>query len=99
MQITVWTTAQCNLKCSYCYENKNNVTERKSRILDEEKTIAYVISRMTSNNVILFHGGEPLLNFPFIQSATEAILKNDDKCRFGFTTNGKIWTDEIENWY
>lgn len=99
MQITVWTTAQCNLKCSYCYENKNDMAEKRMPILDEEKTVEYVISKLASDNVILFHGGEPLLNFPFIRRMTEAVLRKDDKCRFGLTTNGTIWTEEMEEFF
>lgn len=97
MLITVWVTNQCNLQCRYCYENKNNNIKRCMNIENEDDVIRYIVNNLEKENVIIYHGGEPLLNWEFIKKATKEIKKFDPKCRFGLTTNGTIWNQEIES--
>lgn len=99
MQMTVWTTTECNMKCSYCYERKGNMGNNINKMMDEKNIINYLITHLTDNNLILFHGGEPLLNFAFIKKATKEVTAVDKNCKFGLTTNGTIWSDEIEEFF
>ncbi|SFE91154.1 radical SAM/SPASM domain-containing protein [Peptostreptococcus sp. D1] len=106
MNFTVVVTDDCNLRCSYCYEkNKKyyymteetaikiveyvyNAIERRVRLYPEE--IKY-------RNTVVFHGGEPLLNFKVIKCITEGLQKFDYKFRYEMTTNGTIYSDEISS--
>lgn len=66
-------------------------------IENEDDVIRYIVNNLEKENVIIYHGGEPLLNWEFIKKATKEIKKFDPKCRFGLTTNGTIWNQEIES--
>lgn len=103
-QILFEVTESCNLNCQYCgygdlYWDHD---KRTNAFLDEKIAIAlltYLKSLWSSVNyfshnksvIISFYGGEPLLNFPFIQNIVEYVEKlNLKHIQFGFsiTTNG-----------
>lgn len=75
MCITIAVTDACNLNCSYCFEKHGNV------FLNEEciKLIGRLISGYKKQNnrvkriVIIWFGGEPILNLKFILEASEYI--------------------------
>ncbi len=100
-------TERCNLNCDYCFygNNYNQYDERHNHDLDTDNAKAildFLTLRWKSNlNVsrekeiyIGFYGGEPLLNFTFINSIVKYvnnISKNEKlKFRFNMTTNGVL---------
>jgi len=105
-QLIFETTESCNLQCKYCGygEFYNDYDKRENKNLSVEnalKLINYLIPLWqsdfnTSSNkhiYISFYGGEPLLNFTFIQQIVEYIEKiNISTIRFIFsmTTNGTL---------
>lgn len=101
MEFTVWATKNCNLKCKYCYEHDNKDTGNMSLDI-EDKTLNYIKGIIQESNDsihnIQFHGGEPLLNFKLIKRFVEEIekVKGDSTIKYGMTTNGTIWSEEVE---
>ena len=102
LNLTIWTTSECNLRCKYCYEKENKYPKKNS--IDKTILINYIKDRIIQTNfdeyiVIQFHGGEPLLNFEMIRDFVEIIESIKDKriIKYGFTTNGTIWNEEIKS--
>jgi sulfatase maturation enzyme AslB (radical SAM superfamily) len=89
-------TAQCNLQCSYCYQNA-----KKPKKMDWETLQASIDVGLRSTRRVtelLFLGGEPLMEFPLIRNAVEyADMKSsaDQRIKFAISTNGTLLTDEI----
>lgn len=93
--ITLYMTSKCNLKCKYCYIEKNqnflnaidtpiaeNLLSYWSQALEFDKDIKYTLQSLT------FCGGEPFLYFDRIYSIVPPFLK---ECKylntFNFSTN------------
>lgn len=57
-------TYGCNLRCEYCH-NPELVIEplRENRLLDEEKILKYLNSRVGKLDAVVITGGEPLLYY------------------------------------
>jgi uncharacterized protein len=105
-QITFEITDRCNLACVYCGYGKlySNHDKRENKVLEVEKgkrLLDYLtelwnspLSRSTNNNIYLsFYGGEPLLNFPFIEEIVSFVKNKSSKQRrftFTMTTNGLL---------
>lgn len=105
-QITFETTEACNLHCKYCYygdfytgssARKGNSINIKSALNLLEYLIPLWSSEYNmSNSAVLFvsfYGGEPLLNFDFIERITRYLndrkLNNRD-IKFTITTNAML---------
>ena len=93
LSIMIVTNMNCNLCCSYCFENNN----RKNDFLKIEdisnicNNVKEFFEKGNYNGIsITFTGGEPLLNFEFIKKLTEKI-KNifyNKIVYFSIITNG-----------
>lgn len=101
MDWTVWTTKSCNLSCRYCYEHENKEignmnSDVEDAVLNNIKKA--IIDSKEDLHTIQFHGGEPLLNFRLIKRFVEEIegIKGQSIVKYGMTTNGTIWSSEIE---
>lgn len=111
-QITFEITDACNLRCEYCAYGKlySNFDERKHNMLSIEaarRFIDYLVdfwegeyNRSFGQNVyVSFYGGEPLLNFPFIQEIIEYIERKQCRTRtfsFNMTTNALLLERYVE---
>lgn len=102
LNLTIWTTSECNLRCNYCYEKEGKYIKKNS--VNKTLLINYIKHRIIETNfdeyiVIQFHGGEPLLNFDMIKELVEIIepIKDKRTIKYGFTTNGTIWNEEIKS--
>lgn len=89
-------TAQCNLRCSYCYQNA------KRALTMDRATLAAALDLALNSPApverLLFLGGEPLLAWPDIRWAVACaarILPPREKTRFEINTNGLLLTDRI----
>lgn len=103
MSVTIWTTTGCNMKCKYCYEMQSKQRNSKVIRLTDEKIdalIEWIKNSSLANDSIMFHGGEPLLNFDAIQSiVTKLETANRLPQRMGLTTNGMVWNNKIEDFF
>ena len=102
-QVTFEVTDACNLRCEYCGYGKfySDYDDRKNQRLSIEKSIRFLdylidlwkstLNTSINQNVyISFYGGEPLMNFSFIQSIVDHLLNancNTRRFTFSMTTN------------
>ena len=95
-------TDQCNLRCSYCYEDRAQRSSRAMSIATAREIAVRHMNDEGPHQTILFDfiGGEPLLVWDVIVSLVEFLHhhKWPKKCGFSFTTNGTLFTDEIKAW-
>lgn len=92
---TIWTTSACNLKCKYCYEGTNKECNNMNFDCADD-TISFIINIMKENPMhniwVVFHGGEPCLNFSIIEYVVKKIKKKllDRNIFFSLTTNATL---------
>jgi len=101
MNMCLFLTRSCNLKCIYCYE-EGGVYETGGSM--QEKTAFLAVDWLMEQSGkmkkvhINFFGGEPLLRFPLMKSIVEYAKKRvtevDKKVDFHLTTNGTLLDDE-----
>ena len=94
MEYVIHLTEKCNLNCTYCYENK---TGKDISFEDIKNLIDYEISRKQKYCIIMFYGGEPLLQKNTIKNTINYI--NSKKCKtvfyYALTTNGTLLDDDF----
>lgn len=104
--LTFEITDRCNLQCEYCGFGKfyNDYDERKNKDLDiaaAKRFLKYLQELWDSplnishdrNIYIGFYGGEPLLNFPFIEEIVRYLSRIKllhNRFSFSMTTNGLL---------
>jgi uncharacterized protein len=104
MMAAFWITNNCNLDCKYCYEGSNKPpnnmsieTARKAM----EYTLGHFEKREDDKLMVVFHGGEPLLEFELLKQIVKDFknyfLSKNKLLMFSITTNGILINDEIED--
>lgn len=96
-EIFIVFTRNCNLNCSYCYENKSNKKIDKYTL---DKIIKFIKDRKKIHKINLF-GGEPflepdLINY-FIDNLIEIKNETDREFIIFTNTNVTIFNKKIEN--
>jgi len=91
--ISIWITSDCNMKCTYCYE----MEQLKYKGCFDEKRIPELVTFIKNKNpnVVVFYGGEPLINFSAMKKIFEEVHAFNPEIKFSFTTNGILLKDEI----
>ena len=97
MNITFWTTLDCNLNCAYCYNRASNNIRNEymsSDVIKQSISLFTNIPQFNPNDnfMINFHGGEPLMNceaIELIMCELEKVVSRD-KITYGLTTNGTL---------
>lgn len=93
----------CNLNCIYCYGDGGSYGRERELMSFEtaKKAIDFTVdnSEGVDNILIVFFGGEPLINFNVVKKTFDYCksLESEKGKKFSFsmTTNGTILTDEI----
>jgi len=94
-------TEKCNLRCSYCFVQRD---VSKLRDMDETtliKALDLLIKLNGKKDVeVQFFGGEPLIKFDLIQKAVKYLDKKIEEGKlgnvfYGITINGTLLTKEI----
>lgn len=98
-------TEACNLECAYCYHEQGRGNGRsRGRPMDHgvgERAVDFLLSHSGELNevVLVFFGGEPLLNFRLMTSlvplARRKAEKAGKKIDFAVTTNGTLLSEEV----
>lgn len=92
-------TNRCNLRCPYCYINKDNKSEMSDDII--YGTINNLLEEAKKYDIknvrIKFSGGEPMLRFDKIKEVVNFYKKNNNgiAIRYAIITNGTIASEEI----
>lgn len=97
--IFIIVTNRCNLHCVYCYETGKNT------ISADENTMKQILESEMGNEEfdsfdIIFHGGEPLIEWALVRNLSEWLWKNYSHrhLRLMATTNGTLLTEEMKQW-
>lgn len=101
MNVNIWTTTNCNLDCTYCYEKSNRQKGTDSLTdLTSKDIIKWISSNANQYESINFHGGEPLLNYKMIIYITDFLAEKEIlPKKMGMTTNGTVWNDELKRYF
>ena len=96
MHIVIWVTSACNLACKYCYEGHAKSNEMMNKET-ADKILGYIEENVDKKEEIsiVFHGGEPLLNFEIIKYLVTRLSEKYEKRQFKLTTNGTVMNQEI----
>lgn len=99
LNITIWVTNDCNMKCIYCYEGTDKIKNYMSQEV-AEATVNYINKLISAQDIkkcnIHFHGGEPLLNKNIIWYCIKQLnLNKVATIKYSLTTNATLLTDEI----
>lgn len=88
-------TANCNLACSYCYQNSKNA---RTMAWETARAAVELVLRSHRNEIdLLFYGGEPLLEFPLIRRVVALVRDTSPagkEVRYSIITNGTLLDDE-----
>lgn len=99
--LVIKVTGSCNFACSYCYDHDIN---RQTQQLDFTQVGNTIDFLLTKNNLlnIVFHGGEPLLQFALIKkivTTTNQKLQQKEntgkKVIYSIQTNGSLLSEEV----
>jgi len=96
MHLVIWVTSACNLACRYCYEGNAKINQMMDRTT-ADRILGYIEENADEKEEIsvVFHGGEPLLNFELIKYFVRKISEKYEKRQFKLTTNGTVMNWEI----
>lgn len=88
-------TAQCNSRCSYCYQTAKKPLSMRWSVL--RASIEKALDSEAAELEVIFLGGEPLLEMPNIRAAVRFVDRHaprGKKVRYAISTNGLLITDE-----
>jgi len=97
--VTLNVTNNCNLHCTYCFEQAKEKLMMPPEIAIEAINKMYHRLDGREPFTINFFGGEPLLNWPTIKAAIDYCNKERLKVRYGITTNLTLLTDEMIDYF
>ena len=87
-------TRQCNLRCTYCFENNWNHEDIQNMSFETAKrAINCFFTKPLNETSIVFTGGEPCLDFKLIKEVVDYIETLNLKTNFSIKTNGTLLDD------
>ena len=106
LRVTVLTTLQCNFACDYCFQGDHgdyNKFAEKMSLETAARLASWIEERMdatgTSRFVLMFFGGEPLLNLPVMYYLAERLWASSQargiKMVTNIITNGLLLTPDV----
>ncbi len=106
--LIVHLTDACNLSCRYCYHSQWDVKQGQKKMMGSDvahKAVDFLFDHAGELDevVVVFFGGEPLLNFKVIPAvvdyACQKASEEGKKVNFAITTNGTLLTEEIIDFF
>jgi sulfatase maturation enzyme AslB (radical SAM superfamily) len=97
--LSVILTAQCNLRCSYCYQNAQSA--RKAEWATVQSGIDLAFGDGSAPVELMFLGGEPLLEFDLLRRAVSHAKSLDlggKYFHFSISTNGTLISDAVADY-
>lgn len=97
LNITLFFTNKCNMKCKYCYEVNKAERSISYHLLDQ--TIEFIVNHKETNDIgditVVTHGGEPLIEFEKIKYFISNLNQLIDNVRYIMTTNATLLNNEM----
>ncbi|AJG97003.1 heme biosynthesis protein [Clostridium beijerinckii] len=97
MNVSLFFTNKCNMKCRYCYEANKMERSISYDLLDQ--TIEFIVNHKQKNGIdklsVVTHGGEPLIEFDKIKYFIRNLNKRINNVEYIMTTNATLLNDEI----
>ena len=85
--LTLNITRKCNLKCSYCFESSEYRKKGNMPFEVAQRAIDTFFTNDYSDWVIIFTGGEPLLNYDLIRRVVEYVNQKKLKLEYRIKNN------------
>ncbi|WP_418893126.1 radical SAM protein [Limibacterium fermenti] len=92
--LTLNVTRKCNLKCSYCFEDSEYRKLEDMSFDIAKKAIDTFFTDNSTDWVIIFTGGEPLLNFKLLKQVAAYINSKELKVEYRIKTNATLINNE-----
>ena len=91
---TIFTTTDCNARCFYCYElGRSRIPMSQEIAL---KTVRYIKDHCLGKDVHLhWFGGEPLYNYPAIDTICQGLKQENIIYSSNMTSNGYLFDDTL----
>lgn len=105
MNFLIFTNMQCNLACSYCFEEGLMSQDKMSEAVSEQ-LILFLNKKIKEGApekvLITFYGGEPLINRPLIERVALELNTLSETAQFNLSykiiTNGTLLTHDVVDW-
>lgn len=88
--LTLNATRRCNLKCSYCFEDEDYRKKSDMPFEIARKAIDTFFTDNVTDGVIVFTGGEPMLNYNMIKKVVNYVDERNLKVEFRIKTNATL---------
>jgi uncharacterized protein len=100
--LTLTTTMDCNLGCYYCYEERSpDRLESKQVTQVVELARGLLVESGKDSLHVDWYGGEPLLNLPFLELASDALQKMCAERKAWYSasviSNGTLWPADVRS--
>lgn len=94
-------SSACNLACKYCFiencslNNKKEINMSNDTVLSAiDKYDKYIKKNDITDALIIFYGGEPMVNWEAIETAVKYRKENKSNIKFSMVTNGTLLDEE-----
>lgn len=102
-RLTLNVSGGCNLRCRYCYANAGDYKSkgRNMTTAAADRALSVFLDYFDKIDMIMFFGGEPLLNYPLIEYVCKKTIELTQNGRrkplpqFAVITNGTIYNAKI----
>jgi|GEM_PF-7053744 len=88
-------TSECNFSCKYCLVKQANREEKYMTLEVAKEIIPFLLRNRVLKPMIIFYGGEPLLNFKVMKYIVNQFKNSDIFPAFSLITNGSILSEDI----
>lgn len=100
LELTIALTNQCNFRCAYCYQDKNQKVMSVQTADNIIRKVRDILAHSDYEEIwIHYFGGEPLLNIPILKHLDEKIRYAADENKVAYhtylTTNGSMLNDDV----
>lgn len=99
-------TDQCNIRCKYCFVENSMETNHNYTFMNVEimqKGVDFFAQNALKSNIInpvvIFYGGEPLLNYDLVHESINYISQNYPHFKISILTNGMLITEKIADFF
>jgi radical SAM domain protein len=87
----IYVTDQCNMNCNYCFNKSGNIMRRNLSPEYKIKDLVHFFKSLKVPEInIRFFGGEPMLNYTWIEKCIKNLEETDIKFNYNIFTNASI---------